>query len=117
MTTDLPPHTRWLATFEDRCARGFHLTAQHPALCDCQDGDEWAVFTAALFAAARDGRVHQRVVRPHIRGRIEPNHVGILYRRALSEGLLREVDHERSDDVDGKNAGRLEPVYALRGAA
>ena len=111
------PHTAWLATFADRCERGFHLTAHHPSLCDCQDADEWAVFTAALVSAAKDGRVHQADVRPHIRGRIEPKHIGTLYRRARAEGLIREVDHERSDDVAGKNAGRLEPVYELRGAA
>ena len=100
-----------------RCAFGFAIVEQHPALCQCTDADEWAVFTAALVSAAKDGRVHQADVRPHIRGRIEPKHIGTLYRRARAEGLIREVDHERSDDIAGKNAGRLEPVYELRGAA
>lgn len=113
----MSPLVEWLGRFSDRCADGFSLEHQHPSLCRCQDGDEWSVFTTALTTAARDGRVHQADVRPIIRGRIEPKHIGTLYRRARAEGLLREVEHERSDDVAGKNAGRLEPVYELRSAS
>lgn len=103
-----------------RCSEGFDIATQHPDLCACPAGtqtSEWALFKVALASAARDGRVHQADVRPLIRGRIQHKHIGTLYRRARSEGLLVEVDHERSDDVSGRNAGRLEPVYELRSAA
>ena len=101
----------WLASYPDRCAHGYHRTAQ---MCpDCSQGDEWVIFLAALGTATRSGQVHQADVRPLIRGRIEPKHVGTLYRRAKAEGLLREAGHERSDDVVGKNAGRLEPFYEV----
>ena len=105
-----------LSTFEDRCAHGFH-TVQHPSLCRCTETDEWTLFLAAVRAAVRDGRVHQRDVRPLVRGRIEPKHIGLSYRRAVREGLLAPLAPERSDDEAGKNAGRWEPVYEWRGAA
>lgn len=111
MTTDLG-----LANLGDRCAYGF-APVHHPQFCECE-ASEWLTFTRALRSAVRDdGRVHQADVRPLIRGRIEPKHIGTLYRRARTEGLLREVAHERSDDTEGRNAGRLEPVYQYRGAA
>lgn len=80
--------------------------------------DEWATFKAALIKARRvDGTVHQCDVRPHIRGVIEPKHVGQMWRRARSEGLVAELGHERSNDTAGRNAGRMEPYYELRSAA
>ncbi|WP_436699922.1 hypothetical protein [Nocardioides sp. BYT-33-1] len=79
---------------------------------------EWSTFTAALRLARRaDGTVHQCDVRPHIRGRIEPKRIGQLWRRARSERLVVEVGHERSNDIEGRNAGRMEPYYELRSAA
>jgi len=100
----------------NRCTQGF-APVHHPTFCNCADLGEYVVFVSALKAATRaDGTVHQADMRPLIRGRIEPKHVGTLYRRAKSDGLIREVDHERSDDRPGKNAGRLEPVYELRAA-
>lgn len=79
---------------------------------------EWSIFLAALRKAVRaDSTVHQCDVRPHIRGRIEPKHIGILWRRAKSERLVVEVGHERSNDTAGRNAGRMEPYYEMRNAA
>ena len=99
-----------LATLPGRCTScGFHVRTQG---CRCPDG-EWITFVSALRAAAVDGVIHQSAVRPLIRGRIEAKHIGQLYRRARTEGLLREVDHERSDDAAGRNSHRLEPVYRL----
>lgn len=108
--------TLGLDVYQDRCAHGYHTT-QHPTFCACTEMSEWVIFRLALSQAAKDGKVHQADVRPLIRGRIEPKHIGTLYRRARTEGLLVEVTHERSDDVVGKNAGRLEPVYLWHGAA
>lgn len=92
----------------------YHIKTQG---CRCKGG-EWALFVSALRAAARaDGKVHQSEVRPLIRGRIEPKHIGQAYKRAIREGLLTPVDHEKSDDEVGGNSHRLEPVYELRSAA
>jgi hypothetical protein len=104
-----------------RCPSGYDLRTQHgPAAyqcsCDAAD-DEWSVFVAAVRSSARaDGSVHQCDVRPLIRGRIEPKHIGQMWKRARRERLLVEVGHERSDDEPGKNAGRMEPYYELRAA-
>lgn len=117
MTNDTAPGlTAWLAGRGDRCDHGY-APEQHPAICGCGTGpaSEWALFTAALREAVRDdGSVHQRDVRPRIRGRIEPKHIGQLWRKARDEGLVREAGHERSDDAAGRNAGRMEPYYFLR---
>ena len=91
-------------------------TVTEVALPDPTDA-EWSIFTAALRLARRaDNTVHQCDVRPHIRGRIEPKHIGILWRRAKSEGLVVEVGHERSNDTAGRNAGRMEPYYEITAA-
>ena len=79
--------------------------------------EEWATFTAALRAAAVDGLVHQSAVRPLIRGRIQPKHIGQCYRRARTLGLIVADEPERSDDYAGRNAGRWEPKYRLGAAA
>ena len=104
----------YLASRGDRCPGcGYHPAHQG---CVCET-DEWALFTAALRQAARGNKVRQRHVRPLIHGRIEPKHIGLLYRRARREGLLREVDREESNDVKGGNTNKWEPVYELRSAA
>ena len=79
--------------------------------------DEWDLFVTVLRSAARDGRVHQSAVRPLLRGRMQAKHIGLAYRRAIREGLLREVTRERSDDEHGRNTNKWEPVYELRSAA
>lgn len=102
----------------DRCAHGF-AAIQHPQCCACKVGvtSEWSVFLAALRSAGHDGLVHQRDVRPLIRGRIEPKHIGTLYRRAKAEGLLVDTgDREPSDDTAGRNADKLDRIYELRAA-
>lgn len=107
----------WLAGFDDRCPSGYSITHQHPTLCPDCPGDEWGIFTEALRTAARSdmrGQVHQRAVRPLVRGRIEPKHVGLNYRRAIREGLLREISREQSNDEAGRNTNKWEPIYELR---
>lgn len=80
--------------------------------------DEWTTFTRALRSVVRaDRTVHQCDVRPLIRGRIEPKHIGNFWRRARAEALVVEVGHERSNDTEGRNAGRMEPYYEWRAAA
>jgi hypothetical protein len=49
-----------------------------------------------------------------VRGRIEPKHVGLNYRRAIREGLLREISREQSNDEAGRNTNKWEPIYELR---
>lgn len=103
----------WLRGQRDRCSLGFHLS-HHPHLCACVELGDWSIFLAALReAVGRDGLVHQKHVRPRIRGRIRPNDIGSCYRKARTIGLLVEEDHERSNDREGRNAGRMEPVYRL----
>ena len=121
MTDTRPAYVQRLAEYPDRCYFGFALREQHPELCQCAEGnDEWQVFTAALRDAMRrsdDGLVHQKHARPLLRGRIEPKRIGLAYRRAIREGLIREVRREQSNDEIGKNTNKWEPVYELRSAA
>lgn len=107
----------FLASMDTRCPSGYDLATQHPHLCPDCPVDEWAVFLDAVRRSVRDGRVHLSDLRPKLRGRIAPKHIGLMVRRARAEGLLVEVAHERSDDVQGRNAGRMEPLYAWRGDA
>lgn len=84
----------------------------------CRKPDEWAVFVAALKSSVRsDGTVHQSDVRPKIRGRIQPKHVGQLWRRAMRDGLISRAGYEESDDEKGRNAGRMEPYYSWEKAS
>ena len=101
----------WLAADPERCTHGYHRTMQ---VCpDCGAGGDWAIFRDALARATRLGLVHQRDMRPLLRGRIEPKHVGLCYRRAIREGLIREVTRERSNDEAGRNTNKWEPVYEV----
>ena len=108
---------QWATTRADRCPScGFHPAHQG---CACHK-DEWTLFRAALRQAvteANDGRVHQHLVRPLIRGRIEPKRIGQQYTRAKREGLLVQVDKEPSKDSAGRNTHHDSPVYELRAAA
>lgn len=118
-------NTLGLHTRPGRCESGYDIKTQHPAFCKCSAGapvappTEWQIFTTALKAAVRDdGSIHQADVRPLIRGRIEPKHIGQLWRRARSEGLVRDTgEREQSNDVAGRNADKLDRVYALGRAA
>jgi hypothetical protein len=104
---------------------GFHIATQGCACAggrlkfeqQANAGDEWGIFVAALREAVRDGEVHQRDMRPLIRGRIEPKHIGLFYRRAKRDGLLIEVRREQSNDEQGGNTNKWEPIYELRAAA
>lgn len=100
-----------------RCPNGF-AAIQHPRFCECADLSEWAIFSAAVKAAARDGLVHQSAVRPLIRGRIKPKHVGQLYRKARTTGLLVDTqEREPSNDTAGRNTDKLDRIYKLGAAA
>lgn len=107
----------WATTHPDRCSLGF-AAAHHPTFCNCSDMGEWVVFTTALRSAARpDGTVHQCDVRPKIRGRIAPKHIGPMWRRARSEGLVRDTgEREPSNDSAGRNTDKLDRIYELRAA-
>lgn len=127
MNTDLLD--AYLAQRTDRCSGcGFHVRTQGHGR-DCTElapvapiggtADEWAIFRAALRQAVRDdGTVHQCDVRPIIRGRIAPKHIGQMWRRARSEGLVADTgEREQSNDVAGRNADKLDRIYAWRAAA
>ena len=103
-----------LERLPNRCSLGFHIT-QHPQFCACADLGERSIFRAALLSAAReDGTIHQADVRPQIRGRIAAKHVGTLYRRAKTEGLIADTgEREPSNDVAGRNADKLDRIYRL----
>jgi hypothetical protein len=108
----------YLRARPDRCTGcGYHPTQG----CHCdQTGaitpGEWATFTAALRQVARDGRVHQRDMRPLIQS-IHHKHRGLCYARARRIGLLVQVDEERSSDTQGRNTHHKSPVYELREVA
>ena len=102
----------FIASRPDRCEYGYSPN-QHPGCCNCDDA-EWQVFLRAVRAAAQDdGTVHQRDVRPRLRGSLDPKAIGRQWARARRERVVSEIGHERSDDRHGKNAGRMEPVYRL----
>lgn len=94
-----------------RCAHGY-APVQLDLCADCRP-DEWHTFRAALRTATRDdGTIHQADVRPLIRGRVAPKHVGTLYRRAKAEGLIVDTgEREQSNDVAGRNADKLDRIY------
>ena len=107
----------WASSRADRCPGcGHHVATQG---CHCA-GSEWAVFVRALRKAADaspDGRVHQHLVRPLIRDRMEPKAIGRAYSKARRERLLVEVGREPSRDERGRNTNKWDPYYELRGAA
>ena len=105
--------TETLTRLPGRCSCcGYDVERQG---CKC-GGTEWQTFVAALRTAARDGLVHQSAMRPLIRGRVQPKHIGTYYRRAKAEGLLVDTgEREPSDDVAGRNADKLDRIYRLSG--
>lgn len=108
--------SEWLRSQPGRCAGcGYHQPTQG---CHCEGG-EWRTFHEAIRAVAEpDGTVHQSAMRRLIRGRIEPRHIGTLYRKAKAEGLLVDTGaREPSDDVAGRNSDKLDRIYALGRAA
>lgn len=110
----------WLKSRSDRCdGCGAHVATQGhgPDCAPIAPADEWTTFLTVLREVAVDGVVHQKDVRPKIRGRIYHKHIGQLYKRARNEGVLVQIDKEPSGDVVGKNTHHDSPVYQLRGAA
>lgn len=114
--------TAWLACQPGRCAHGFAANQGCP---DCTPvapvigAGEWPLFVSVVRRVARvDGTVHQGDVRPLIRGRIAPKHIGSLYRRARSEGLLVDTGElEPSNDTAGRNSDKVSRIYKLGAAA
>jgi hypothetical protein len=106
--------TLGLDRLPDRCAHGFH-EQHHPSWCNCSEFGEWSIFVRAIKAAVRDdGTVHQGDVRPRIRGRIEPKHIGQLYRRARTLGLIEDTnEREPSTDAAGRNTDKTCRIYRL----
>lgn len=103
-----------LAHAPGRCAHGY-AAEQHPHFCACSTpgvSDEHSTFVAALRTARReDGTVHVNDVRPLVRGRIAPKHIGTLWRRAVAERLITFVGWEDSTDAVGRNADKKSRVY------
>jgi hypothetical protein len=72
---------------------------------------EWAVFLKALRTSVDDrGLISQTRVRPLIQS-IPPKHRGQLYRRAMSEGLIRPDGYEPSTDLKGRNTDKPQRTY------
>ena len=72
---------------------------------------EWAVFLKALRTSVDDrGFISQTRVRPLIQS-IAPKHRGQLYRRAVSEGLIRPDGYEPSTDIKGRNTDKPQRTY------
>ena len=106
----------FLRSQSDRCTGcGFHLAVQG---CRCVDS-EWNVFELALRSSVRDdGTVHVNDVRPKIRGRVEPKHIGSSWRRARALGLIKLIPGpsgwEESTDTASRNADKLARIYTWR---
>lgn len=114
MSVDL---ATYLAAKPDRCAHGFHLATQHPELCSCTEGGEWATFVRAVRQAAdAQGVVSQTRVRPLIAS-IPAKHRGLMYRRARKAGLLVEAGSEPSTDTAGRNGDKSQRLYRLGAVA
>lgn len=119
---DDPMGPAWLRALPDRCSGcGFHPPTQgHRDGCAPPDTREaeWRLFVEVLHqVVGHDGLVHQHDVRPRIRGRVHPKHIGQLYARAKREQLLVQVDKEPSTDAAGRNTHHDSPIYELRKAA
>jgi hypothetical protein len=72
---------------------------------------EWAVFLKALRTSVdNSGLISQTRVRPLIQS-IPPKHRGQLYRRAMSEGLIRPDGYEPSTDLKGRNTDKPQRTY------
>ena len=101
-----------LATYEDRCQFGFHLTAQHPQLCQCQGealkaegiaratanaprADRDRIDAAIRQVAARGGEFSANDVRPLI-GSITGPLVGARFNAAARAGLIVHIGYVKS---------------------
>ena len=112
----------WLRAQPDRCDDCGHHPPTQGHGKDCAPVDsreaEWRLFLEVLDQSAGiDGLVHQDAIRPHLRGRVHPKHIGQLYARAKRQGLLVQVGKEPSTDAAGRNTHHDSPIYELRKAA
>lgn len=110
--------TLGLHALPDRCSLGF-AEIHHPQFCACDEMGEWAIFSRALRSVVRaDGTVHVNDVRPLVRGRIPAKHIGGLWRRAKTLGLVRDTGRwEESTDERGRNSDKLARIYEWSAAA
>lgn len=100
-----------LALLPGRCQHGYHVTQR--TLCEDCTPSEWSLFRTAVLSVVRpDGTVHANDVRPLIRDRIPPKHIGSLYRRAKTDGLLVDTGiKEPSTDARGRNTDKDARIY------
>lgn len=74
--------------------------------------DEWSFFLRTLRSCVRDdGTLHVNDVRPLIRGKVEPKHIGQFWKRAATLKLIRFKEWEQSTDEAGGNADKLARVH------
>lgn len=79
--------------------------------------NEWSFFLRTLRACVReDGTLHVNDVRPHLRGKVEPKHVGLYWRRAATLKLIRFKEWEQSTDEAGGNSDKLARFYVWTAA-
>ena len=67
----------------------------------------------AIAESVQDGIVDPNRVRARIPDWVPSRAIGVIYRQLRQDGTLVEHDHVRSNDVRGKNAGRLVPRYTI----
>ena len=67
----------------------------------------------AIAESVQDGIVDPNNVRARIPEWVPSRAIGVIYRQLRQDGTLVEHDHVRSNDVRGKNAGRLVPRYTI----
>lgn len=109
--------TLGLERLPNRCLNGFDLGVQHRfCTCGAKPASEFAKFVSILQSVATNGVVHQRDARPVLRGAIPPKRIASCYSQAIREGVITEIDRERSNDTVGRNTNKDEPVYRLEAA-
>lgn len=103
------------------------LRLEASGVASIEDRFEAATHTAERFivldaikrvARQHAGLVDQNLVRPLYRGQVDPKIVGSTFRMLEAAELITSVDcaPNRSDDVEGRNAGRWQPTYRWIGA-
>ena len=73
---------------------------------------EIAVRTA-IAGAVQDGMVNPNLVRSLIPEWVPAKTIGVIYQKLRRDGTLVEFDHVRSNDVRGRNSGKLIPRYKV----
>jgi hypothetical protein len=68
---------------------------------------------SAIAGAIEDGIVNPNIVRSLIPDWVPAKTVGVIYQKLRRDGTLVEFDHIRSNDVRGRNSGKLVPRYKV----